>query len=259
MLLPQEKKRRREENLKRRLENERKAEIVQVVSPGWGQLAEPADPGAPRSRLLWILSLAPPLKEAVGSTGRTGEIRSNPAEQAAGVLQGGLGGGCSSKLEKTRGEAALGAIRQRNQKPPLSPPTLHPDPEPAEAQAGEEEAAAAGGEAGHAGPAPEGARAAQSSRTVRRETGHGRARPGSRDFCCSRSSPGAFPRLGGRESLPWPSALDGQQDGAGAGYAAPRPAGTSCGSPLALASRPRAGRSSQFAQICFFFIKMSRD
>lgn len=33
MLLPQEKKRRREENLKRRLENERKAEIVQVVSP----------------------------------------------------------------------------------------------------------------------------------------------------------------------------------------------------------------------------------
>lgn len=32
-LLPQEKKRRREENLKRRLENERKAEIVQVVSP----------------------------------------------------------------------------------------------------------------------------------------------------------------------------------------------------------------------------------
>lgn len=33
MLLPQEKKRRREENLKRRLENERKAEVVQVVSP----------------------------------------------------------------------------------------------------------------------------------------------------------------------------------------------------------------------------------
>lgn len=33
MLLPQEKKRRREENLRRRLENERKAEIVQVVSP----------------------------------------------------------------------------------------------------------------------------------------------------------------------------------------------------------------------------------
>lgn len=33
VLLPQEKKRRREENLKRRLENERKAEIVQVVSP----------------------------------------------------------------------------------------------------------------------------------------------------------------------------------------------------------------------------------
>lgn len=33
VLRPQEKKRRREENLKRRLENERKAEIVQVVSP----------------------------------------------------------------------------------------------------------------------------------------------------------------------------------------------------------------------------------
>lgn len=32
VLCPQEKKRRREENLKRRLENERKAEIVQVVS-----------------------------------------------------------------------------------------------------------------------------------------------------------------------------------------------------------------------------------
>lgn len=32
VLRPQEKKRRREENLKRRLENERKAEIVQVVS-----------------------------------------------------------------------------------------------------------------------------------------------------------------------------------------------------------------------------------
>lgn len=41
------------------------------------------------------------------------------------------------------------------------------DPEPNEAQAGEEEAAAAGGEAGHAGCAAEGARAAQSSHGVR--------------------------------------------------------------------------------------------
>lgn len=48
VLLPQEKKRRREENLKRRLENERKAEIVQVVScspaPGWGTLRWPGRP-----------------------------------------------------------------------------------------------------------------------------------------------------------------------------------------------------------------------
>lgn len=80
VLLPQEKKRRREENLKRRLENERKAEIVQVVScsptPGWGHhgsLANPAasTPWALGSSLLQFLSAAPPLKAVLGKSHQT--------------------------------------------------------------------------------------------------------------------------------------------------------------------------------------------
>lgn len=112
VLLPQEKKRRREENLKRRLENERKAEIVQVVScstvPGWwhcGGLAGVVDsrPWALGSSLLQFLSLAPPLKDAVGSTGRTGGIQPNPAVPGGCLLcrgsspcPAGWGGGTAS-------------------------------------------------------------------------------------------------------------------------------------------------------------------
>lgn len=60
---------------------------------------------------------------------------------------------------------------------PESPLSPFPDPEPTEAQAGKEEAVAAGGEAGHAGPAPEDTRAAQSSHGMRREMRHHNARP----------------------------------------------------------------------------------
>lgn len=74
VLLPQEKKRRREENLKRRLENERKAEIVQVVSPmcQLGTALEhptTSNPHGSASSLLQFLSL-PLSLEGPGRTGR---------------------------------------------------------------------------------------------------------------------------------------------------------------------------------------------
>lgn len=100
----QEKKQRRAENLRRRLENERKAEIVQVVS------------------------VAPP---------------------------GGLG--VSSGVPGTRSPAAVPGLPFPGTLATPTPPSHPPDPQPRQAEAGEEEAAALHREAGHAGPAAEAA------------------------------------------------------------------------------------------------------
>lgn len=140
-----------------------------------------------------------------------------------------------------------------------TPSCSPPDPEPAEAQAGEEEAAAAGGEAGHAGPAPEDTRAAESSHRLSWQTGHRDAQP---------AQPGLLriPLLSGGNSSARQAGVAAWALGVG------QTVGQSWGGLHSAVTRRNqlldsslpcevgvwlgAGRTASPAQICFLFIKM---